>query len=182
MMTTPAVLMMMLCLNPNAAPPPANANAVAEVEANDPLAPWNGTWRGTFIAYRADGQPLYRIDVEQTYEMVKPNTQRGVFVNRYADGTTQTVHAVNLVEQGRLVCRVRPIDANGKGTGKVKQHIGHRIGPGHIIWYSDLGGGRFESFNEVVQGDRYTIHGVGVYGDKPADRHIFEAVYQRVGK
>lgn len=151
----------------------------AQDPGENPFAPWDGRWRGTFTAYQADGKPLYEIQVNQEYRTVKPLTQSGVFTNRYADGRTETVHAVNLVEDGKLICRVRTVDKNGKASGSVKEHVGRRVGAGHIVWYADLGDGKFESFSERVDGDRYVIFGVGVYGEKATDRHIFEATYNR---
>ncbi|MFQ5493783.1 MAG: hypothetical protein ACE5EX_00215 [Phycisphaerae bacterium] len=144
-----------------------------------PFAPWNGAWRGEFVAYTADGAVRYRMQVEQAYRRVSAVLQRGVFVNRVPGREAERVHAENTVEHGKLLCRVHAVDANGQAVGPVREHRGRLVGPGHIIWYSDLGDGEFETFNERVDGDTYSIHGVGVYGPKPEDRHVFEAHYTR---
>ena len=147
--------------------------------SENPFAPWNGIWQGEFVAYGADGEIRYRMRVEQKYTQIGMDLQRGVFVNRVAGKEAETVHAVNTVEDGKLFCRVRSIDNKGKAIGPVREHQGRLVGPGHIFWYSDLGDGKFESFNERVDGTSYTIHGVGVYGPHPEDRHLFEARYTR---
>ncbi|MFQ5413903.1 MAG: hypothetical protein ACE5E6_05545 [Phycisphaerae bacterium] len=145
-----------------------------------PFSAWNGRWHGSFVAYDITGHRRYRLDVTQVYRPAGADQQSAVFTNRAADGSVETVHAVNLVRDGKLICRVRNIGADGKPTGDIVEHRGTRIGPGHIIWHRRIGTRGLETFNERVDGDVYRISGVGIYGDNPLDAHIFEGTYTRV--
>ncbi len=153
---------------------------VSRAPPADPFKAWNGTWKGEFICYDIEGHERYRLQVEQTYKSAGAAQQSAVFKNRSADGTVETVHAVNLVRDGKLICRSRTIAPDGKPIGETIEHQGEYIGPGHIIWHRRIAEAGFETFNEIVDGDTYWIHGVGLYGGDPHDINIFEARYKRV--
>ncbi len=146
----------------------------------DPFSPWLGRWKGEFVAYTAQGEVKYRIAVEQRYKAAGPGQQSAVFTNRMADGSVETVHAVNLVRAGRLICRTRRIDPTGQAVGERVEHSGTQVGLGHIIWHRRIGKRGFETFNERVEGDTYRIHGAAVYGDDPSQVELFEGRYVRV--
>jgi len=144
------------------------------------FAPWNGTWRGTFTSYDIEGKERYKLDVTQVYESVGNGQQKGVFTVKSADGTVETVHAVNMVRDGELICRVVKIGQDEKPIGERTEHKGTYLGPGHIIWHSKIGEHGFETFNELVDGDLYTIHGAGVKSDDPRETEVFEGRYRRI--
>ncbi|MCH7808150.1 MAG: hypothetical protein IIB60_02895 [Planctomycetes bacterium] len=148
--------------------------------STDPFASWNGTWKGDFIAYDIQGEERYRIRVEQSYKPAGPGQQSAVFTNHLPDGSIETVHAVNLLRDGKLICRLRTIGPDGKPIGERTEHRGTRIGPGHIIWHRTIGEHGFETFNEQIVGDTYWIHGVSVKGSDPQEAEIFEGRYVRV--
>lgn len=154
--------------------------AARGVTPDDPFSPWNGRWQGEFVAYDIEGNERYRLQVNQDYAPAGPDQQRAVFLNRSADGSVETVHAVNLVRDGQLICRVRTIGADGKPMGELIEHRGRHVGPGHIIWHRRIGENGFETFNEIVTGDTYWIHGVAMKNGDPSRAEIFEGRYVRV--
>lgn len=148
--------------------------------ASDVFNPWNGKWHGWFKAYDFEGNERYRLEVTQEYKSAGNGQQSAVFVNVMPDGSEETVHAVNIVRDGKLTCRVRKIGPDGKAQGDVSEHRGTLIGSGHIAWHSPVGEHGFEFFNERVDGDTYWIHGVAVKGQDPRSAEMFEGRYVRV--
>ena len=161
------------------APAPVSKSTKVAIPA-DPFAPWNGHWSGEFVSYDIDGKVRYRLRVDQRYTPAGRGQQSAVFTNTSEGGRVETVHAVNLVRDGELLCRVTKIGPDGKPVGAVIEHKGEYVGPGHIIWHRRIGEGRFEIFNEIVDGDTYWIHGTGLYGKDPHSTEIFEGRYRRI--
>jgi hypothetical protein len=144
-----------LCCQQGAATPPV-----------DVLAAWNGTWRGTFVAWDASGRELQRIDVEQTYRTVDATTQSVTIRDTLADGTVIEGNGRNVAERGsdgavRLRCSV------AKSNGERVEHLGRIVtgptGRTELIWYSDAAD-RSETFREWIDGATYSIQGMARYG------------------
>ena len=149
---------------------------------SDPFEPWHGHWHGEFVAYSIEGIEQYRLSVEQTYKPAGPMQQSAVFTNRSAGGAIETVHAVNLIRDGKLICRTRKIGQDGSPYGEMVEHMGRHLGPGHIMWFRRTGKDGFETFNERIDGDTYWIHGVRHAGGERGGVEIYEGRYVRLRK
>ncbi|MEM7203933.1 MAG: hypothetical protein AAF628_26975 [Planctomycetota bacterium] len=138
----------------------------------DVLAAWDGTWRGRFVSYDPQGNELSRIKVRQVYRTIDANTQEVTIRDQMPDGKVIEGRGRNVAELEpdgtiRLRCIVE------KSDGSRVEHRGRIItGPGggkQILWWSNEPG-RVESFREWVWGSaqqaRYSIHGLGQYGDQ----------------
>ena len=130
---------------------------------------FTGDWRGTFRVFDADGTLADEIAVEQSYRW-EGDVQIGRFRDTLADGTVVTADARNYVgDAGKLICEVVKSD----GTRTV--HRGTITGD-DLFWHRDEPG-IVEVFRERVEGDAYSINGLGRYGDgKPL---LFHGVYRR---
>ena len=150
------------------------------VKPADPFGPWTGRWKGEFVCYDIQGKQKYRLEVEQRYEPAGEGQQGAVFMNRSGDGSVEIIHAVNLVRGGALICRTRTIGPDGKALSEPIEHRGTYISQGHIIWHRRIGDRGFETFNEVIDGNTFWIHGVALHSDDPREIEIYEGRYTRV--
>jgi len=148
-----------------------------EVPLRGALDVFTGRWEGAFKVFTHDGRLVNELHVKQHY-WSEGKIQRGRFVERDGSGRIVTVEARNLVEQGRLVCRVR------KDNGETSAHAG-RVTDSDLFW-SRRGADVVECFRErVVKTDAdttYLINGFGVYGRGDEASHFyFEGRYRKVG-
>ena len=137
---------------------------------------WDGEWEGEFIIYDANGGQRV-IETRHHYRSRDDTFQDVEIVDRMPDGTTIRKRAENVLEGGRLFCRVYFED----GRLEVEHHGVFQ--DGHILWSSRDEQGRIRQvFRERVQDDVYFIDGFGIYGPDREVVEIYVGRYRRVGQ
>lgn len=123
------------------------------------LEPFNGHWRGPFVAYSYAGERVDSLVAEHRYRW-EGDVQVGTQVDRYPDGRVVRATARNYVENDTLYCEVTHAD------GSTTVYRGRVVGEA-IVWHRRTAAGLVESFRERVvqtpEGPEYRIDGFGVY-------------------
>jgi hypothetical protein len=170
---------------PPTSPPPAADRSIAPdtagadtVDVRAALDPFTGTWRGTFVVYTYDGEPITRLEAEHRYHW-EGDVQVGTFIDRYPDGRVVRAEARNYLEGGVLWCEVM------KDNGERTVHQG-RYEDGAVFWHRQLESGLTETFRERVveapSGQEYQIDGFGAYPNDGGGRSyvVYKGRYQAV--
>ena len=153
---------------------PVGADSSGDALPEGVFRPWDGEWRGDFVIYSPTGDRRV-IQVRHIYRSRDDHHQDGEIHDTLPDGTTVHKTAVNSIEDGQLFCRVYEED----GSLEV-EHRGVYV-DGHILWSSTDHKGRIRQvFRERVEGDRYFIDGVGIYGSDRQVVEIYTGRYRRV--
>jgi len=142
----------------------------------DILSGWEGSWEGTFKAYRPDGSLEWTSQMRHDHANVSPSQQSLVITDRrHGEPEARSRGQITLLEGGRVECRIWQAD------GSMELFTGQVAG-GAVIWHrADPAAGTHEVFREEVirseRGDQYAVDGFGVYPDGP---RLYEGRYRRI--
>lgn len=138
--------------------------------------PWDGAWEGEFRIVRASGE-TETLKVRHTYRSESPTRQWVNMLDEYPDGHRVQKTAENLVQNGKLLCRVYRRD----GSLEV-EHDG-RLVDDELVWSSRDDRGRIRQiFRERIEDDLYSIDGVGIYGPERDVVELYVGRYRRVAE